>query len=308
MHGELRARERLFSESRARLTHRDEGPSNASGMQHRHCFIDIKQRHWARRLLGKMCAGLWSNRRRAGPAPNRRARRPIAGGRRRSHRHRRGWIGDASSRIVFSPDGKFVTATSEQVKIPLRLWDTRTERLVRRLGELDPLGSADHVAFSNDSALIATASEGGAIRVGSTATGRKICELVGPGSVYAIVFSPDGKRVHAHDVHQKTLWTWDIASGKATRCLFLGRWPIAFSPDGKWVAIPRRDGTMSVRDLTTWDERRRFGTHGRPVAPWAFSPDGKRLATSGRRGSIQVWDIATGRVEGRFPGLRARLA
>ena len=134
----------------------------------------------------------------------------------------RGWIGDASSRIVFSLDGRFVTATSEQAKIPLRLWDPKTERLVRRLKELDPLGFAIHVAFSNDSSLIACADKARTIRVGSTATGQKICELVGPEDVHGIVFSPDGRRVHAHDGNKGNLWTWDAATGKVTRCLFLG--------------------------------------------------------------------------------------
>ena len=61
---------------------------------------------------------------------------------------------------------------------------------------------------------------------------------------------------------------------------------------------------MTVRDLTTWAEIRRFGTHGKGAGPLAFSPDGTRLATSGRKSSIQIWDVATGRLAGRFPGLR----
>ena len=57
----------------------------------------------------------------------------------------RGRIGEGSSRIVFSPDGKFITATSEQIKIPLRLRDPNTGRVVRKPKELDPREFATRV-------------------------------------------------------------------------------------------------------------------------------------------------------------------
>ncbi len=215
----------------------------------------------------------------------------------------RGRIGEASSRVIFSPDGRFVIATSEQVKMPLRLWDPETGRLIRVLNELDPLKFVQHAAFSNDSTLIATADVTGTIRVGSTETGRKIRELVGCEEVNAIVFSPDGKRVHAAE-GACILWTWDVATGQVMRCLFLESSAIAFSPDGKYIAIGHRGGTMAVRDLTSWAEIHRFGTHGKTTAPLAFSPDGKRLASTGRKRTVQVWDIATGRLLGRHPDLR----
>ena len=108
-----------------------------------------------------MRAGPYSSSRRTGNCTNRRAGDPLPAGAIARIGSSRGWIGDASSRIVFSLDGRFVTVTSEQAKIPLRLWDPKTERLVRRLKELDPLGFAIHVAFSNDSSLIACADECG---------------------------------------------------------------------------------------------------------------------------------------------------
>ncbi len=215
----------------------------------------------------------------------------------------RGRIGEASSRIIFSPDGRFVIATSEQVKMPLRLWDPETGRLIRVLNELDPLKFVQHAAFSNDSTLIATSDVTGTIRVGLTETGRKVSVLVGLEDVDAIVFSPDRKRVHAVG-DSSTLWTWDVGTGKVRRCLFLGWWPVAFSPDGKYIAIAQPGRTMSVRELTTWMELRRFGTHGKLERPLAFSPDSKRLASAGNNRTVQVWDVATGRLLGRHPDLR----
>src|SRR5665213_1301179 len=52
----------------------------------------------------------------------------------------RDYIGDGSSRIIFSPAGRFVTASSSFIRPPLRLWDPATGRVVRDLKELDIAG------------------------------------------------------------------------------------------------------------------------------------------------------------------------
>jgi WD40 repeat protein len=152
--------------------------------------------------------------------------------------------------------------------------------------------------------MIASVDDWGTVWVGYTATGRRISALMGSERLDSLAFSPDGKCLHGHDWFSEIFMTWDVATGNVKRCLVLQNSAVAFSPDGKYVAIGRRGGTMSVRDLTTWAEVRRFGTHGKATAPLAFSPDGKRLASSGRKRTIQVWDVATGRLEGRFPDLR----
>ena len=47
-------------------------------------------------------------------------------------------IGEMSGDIVLSADGKTITATSEGLVIPLRLWDVETGRVVLQLKELEP--------------------------------------------------------------------------------------------------------------------------------------------------------------------------
>ena len=71
---------------------------------------------------------------------------------------------------------------------------------------------------------------------------------------------------------------------------------VAFSPDGKTLAIASHDGTARLANVAT---HRQIGgplTAGRrPVDAVAFSPDGKILATAGGDGTARLWDVATHR-------------
>jgi len=68
---------------------------------------------------------------------------------------------------------------------------------------------------------------------------------------------------------------------------------LAFSPDGKRLAVgcgqPRADlnGALAVWDLADWSETRRWPGKGGMLGSVAFSPDGKRLVGGWYSGAVE---------------------
>ena len=82
-------------------------------------------------------------------------------------------------------------------------------------------------------------------------------------------------------------------------------WSVAFSPDGKMVAVGG-----SLKRIHLWDTRsgellRSFGNHPDNVWAIAFSPDGKMLCSGGRSDlTLRAWDPARGEEATPFEGHR----
>jgi WD40 repeat protein len=69
---------------------------------------------------------------------------------------------------------------------------------------------------------------------------------------------------------------------------------LAFSPDGRLLAIGRRDRYLSVRDVASKRLLYSVIAHQGPVEAVSFSPDGRWVATGGPI-SVGVWHALTGR-------------
>ena len=72
-----------------------------------------------------------------------------------------------------------------------------------------------------------------------------------------------------------------------------GRIPVAFSPDGKMLAVGGENGTAHVYDACSRERVAEFRGHIGEITSLAFAPMGTHLATGSADTTILVWDLRT---------------
>jgi WD40 repeat protein len=109
---------------------------------------------------------------------------------------------------------------------------------------------------------------------------------------------------------------WDVASGREEANIDGNamRGPVAFSPDGKTLAVVTQGKAVAGEslfrnDVLLWDvaagrERAKLEGHRGSIPRLAFSPDGRTLAAESQLDfCIRLWDVTAGRESARLEGL-----
>jgi WD40 repeat protein len=220
--------------------------------------------------------------------------------------------------VAFSPNGKTLasasTASGEDDKSTLKLWDVNTGHVIRFFEERKY--SCYTVTFSPDGKMIASGGNEGTTKLWEVGTGNLIHSFVGRQlTIRSVAFSPDGKTLASAGVENVNFW--DVGAGKLIRS-FNGKpregsfSAVAFSPDGNTLAAGNFDGTVKLLDVSDGSLIHSFEGHnyrlfGRQrfyhVHSVAFSPHGKMIA-SGDGATIKVWSVGAKSVLGTLKHYR----
>ena len=219
--------------------------------------------------------------------------------------------------LAYSPDGTLL-ASGAIDENAVRIWSTADGRQVRTLA--DHRGWVRAVAFSPDGTLLASGSFDHTVKLWNVDTGALLHTLSGHSDfISTVAFSPDSARLATSSADGKVL-LWDVASGSQLSSFAFEPAPnlatgaplwatgLAFSGDGKILAIGSEDGSIVLVDAATGKGARALMGHTGIVVSRGllFAPDGKTLASASFDGSIRLWDTtsATETAELREHGLR----
>jgi len=205
--------------------------------------------------------------------------------------------------------------------LTVNLWDIGTGREMHTF----PIRSQSlnwgpmAVAFSSDGRWLASSDTeidlkqviNNTVTVREVATGQEIQSIMGfNNSVVSITFSPDGKLLAASDYNgglrilDTATWGEDegfkieqrslsqLAKLSPAGILMLPRVSVAFSPDGRWLAIDRPDAIVIWNVAAHQIARTIDGTN---IRSFAFSPDSKKLASVDQGAlKISICEVETG--------------
>jgi WD40 repeat protein len=149
-------------------------------------------------------------------------------------------------------------------------------------------GAIRSLSFSPDGKSFASAGLDAMIKLWDTKTGTELRSLKG-GFAFPAVFGRDGS-----SITDGFTW-WNTSTGEKLTSIRFGSGALAFSPDGKTVAVGKEDGTIEITDSATGRQLRTLKGPFQSCRFLTFGPNGKTLASGSMWGNIfTLWDLSTG--------------
>jgi WD40 repeat protein len=215
------------------------------------------------------------------------------------------WKGDYYLNIAWIPGTKSLAVlTLDYERGPLlRFWDVATGK-VRRFRLPPHPDEESRMAFSPDGKTMAITQKNN-IQLYELATGKKGARLSGHTErITGLLFSSVGDLLaSASDDNTLRLWALENGKSKARPIVVKIRgssWtPIAFSPNGKWLAAPGKQQEVRLIDTATGKDLPTAGGPVHSATPIGFMPDHRTLLVSYGQDGYRLWDTKTAKEVGK---------
>ena len=210
------------------------------------------------------------------------------------------------SSVAWSPDGKYVAAGA--FGGGCIVWDSSTGNQLRTLGSAgsrnqwetiwrEPVAARESVfvAWSLDSSRVTTAGSGQLVQIWELATGRALEKRdIPPGAVTGMSTSSNGQWIAVCVGNPPAPCTILIANANTGETKRVLQQPgevlsVAFSPDGRRLAVGSRSQRSQILDLETGQPVSRVEKYVCSPFAVSYASDG-RLATGCADGSVLIWD------------------
>lgn len=174
----------------------------------------------------------------------------------------------------------------------IKLWDLE-EDVVTTLGSHKDLVYS--IAFSPDGKYLVSGSDDFTMKLWDVSGKRHLSTLSHVTDRYrsqikAVAFSPDGQKLVSAGLHVKI---WDIHTLREIMTIRHSDWifSVAFSFDGKYLAMGDTSGQITVRNLQTQKNMTQFRGDTDYITALKFSPDNQILASGGYNGNVKLWKL-----------------
>jgi WD40 repeat protein len=176
----------------------------------------------------------------------------------------------------------------------------------KALHTLDAGNTVRALAMSPDGKLLASVGDNPAVRLWDVASGKPGPKLEGHTDwVLALAFSADGKLL-ASGGYDGVVRLWDAPGGKKLLDIPAKPqappnqpagpvnivWSLAFSPDGKLLAVGGSDAQIHLVNPADGKIVRSIPGHGSTVTGLAFHPAGQVLASASKDRTVRLWNPA----------------